>query len=107
MIARPELKFWHRLAAQLGITLDECKEKVSSQEFTSWLAYWELEPFGWETQMLATLCAVVANANGGKGGKKAFMPEDFLPVRPPRRIELQDPADTKANVRAALAGFGG
>ena len=106
MIARPELKFWHRLAAQLGTTLEECKERVSSREYSSWQAYWELEPFGWETQMLAMLCAVVANAHGGRQGKKPFMPEDFLPVKPPKHLELQDSSETKANLRAALAGFG-
>jgi hypothetical protein len=47
---------------------------------SEWLAYFQLEPFGTEVDMLghAITSATIANANRQKG-KKAYKPKDFMP----------------------------
>lgn len=49
-------------------------------ELTEWMAYYQLEPFGTDVDMLghAITAATVANVNRPKG-KKAFKPDDFMP----------------------------
>lgn len=55
---------------------------MSSRLFAEWAAYAELEPFGeslqdWRAGMIA---ATVANVNIDPK-RKAFQPQDFMPVR--------------------------
>lgn len=61
-------------------------------ELTEWMAYYQVEPFGQDTQYLghAITSSVIANANRGKSSK-AFKPEDFMPKfdRPPQGIGEQ------------------
>ena len=54
--------------------------QMSSNEFTEWLAYYRLEPFGEERADLrmAILAALIANVNSD--GKKKYSPEEFMPV---------------------------
>ena len=104
-MARPTHEFWYRLAALMHTSVRECQERVDSREFSGWQAYWELNPFGTEIQMLAKLCMLIYNANIGPK-QKPLSAEDMLPVKPPERPRLlQESSDTKANLRAALAGL--
>lgn len=57
---------------------------MSSQEFTEWVAYYELNPFGpYRGDIHAGIVAsTIANANAPKG--KRFQVKDFLPEFQPR-----------------------
>lgn len=68
---------WHRLALALGCTVDEAQERLTWREFRDWCAFYAVDPWGPERNDLAIaqLCALVANAVGGKRFKTA----DFVP----------------------------
>lgn len=53
---------------------------MSSRQLSEWVAYNQLEPFGEERDDLraAIIASVIANALGGRKGKK-FKPKDFMP----------------------------
>jgi hypothetical protein len=77
-------------------------------EFTEWLAYSRLEPFGPEADdaRMAQLMALIANVNRDpKRRKTAWTANDFLPQRGPRpaaQVETLRP-----RIDAAMAAFGG
>lgn len=52
---------------------------MSSDEFTDWMLYYQLNPFGpWRGDIQAALVAsTIANANAAKG--KKFHIKDFMP----------------------------
>lgn len=52
---------------------------MSSREFSEWMAFFGLEPFGFEAEFLghAQTAATIANVNRGKG--KAMKVQDFMP----------------------------
>ena len=74
---------WFRLAAQFGIPVGELQERMSSQEFTYWVAFYGMEPFGYDVDMwrMGMLSATTANAAGPKKGGKPWRPEDFIPKK--------------------------
>jgi hypothetical protein len=81
---------------------------VSSREFTEWLAYARLEPFGSvaDDQRMAQLLALIANVNRDpQRRRRPWSPEDFLPQRGPRREPDQD--GLRVGIDAAMAAFGG
>ena len=81
---------------------------MSSKEFTEWLAYYRLEPFGAEADdhRMAHLMALIANVNRDpKRRKTPWTPEDFLPDRVPRRSGEAD--DLRPRIDAAMTAFGG
>lgn len=61
------------------MTVAECQDRVSSDEFVHWVAHAQREPFGIDWWQLSTLLAMFYNANRKKSSKKAKQ-EDFLPV---------------------------
>lgn len=80
---------------------------MSSAEFTEWLAYSTLEPFGEERADLraATICAVTANQNRDrKRHPKPFTAADFMPKFGPRQKQSPDMLLAKARMAAALTG---
>jgi len=81
---------------------------VSSQEFTEWLAYARLEPFGAEADdaRMAQLLALIANVNRDpKQRRTPWTPDDFLPQWGPRPEPGRD--DPRPRIDAAMAAFGG
>ena len=59
------------------MTVDELGHRMSSAEFTEWLAYYSVSPFGDERADLrmAILADTMARVNGAKGTSvKQFMP---------------------------------
>ena len=54
---------------------------MSSDEFSEWMAYYSVEPFGREPDDLSVgiISATIANAHKGKS-KKSFKPKDFIPT---------------------------
>ena len=59
------------------MSVDEAQQRISSREFSEWIAYSQLEPFTDQRLelMIAQLTAIVANI-ASKG--KAYKIEDFL-----------------------------
>ena len=90
---------WFRLAAQLGATVGELQERMSSAEFTYWIAFYGLEPFGGEVEMwrMGMLASTTANAAGPKRGGKPWNPDDFIPKR-----EITPTSQSSAEQRAIL-----
>lgn len=72
---------WFRLALQLGVPVGELQERMSSAEFTAWLAFYELEPWGYDMDnwRAGMICASTANTAGPKKGGKAWSVADFVP----------------------------
>lgn len=57
----------------------QCQKEISSYEYTEWLAYYQIEPFGEERADLrsAILCTLVASVFASKGYKPKV--SDFMP----------------------------
>lgn len=55
---------------------------MSSQEFSEWMAYYRLEPWGPERADLnmGVLASLYANVKRDPKRSKAFQPQDFMPV---------------------------
>jgi hypothetical protein len=78
--------------------------EISSAQYSEWMAFYRLEPYGEERADLRAgiIASTIANANRGKN-QKVFKPSDF--------IARFDPPDEEAEaalmiekVRAALGG---
>lgn len=75
---------WFRLALRFGVPVGELQERISSAEFTAWLAFFELEPWGYEIDnwRAGMICASTANTAGPKPGtRKPWTAADFMPRR--------------------------
>lgn len=62
------------------MTAGELLVRMSSRELSEWMAFYELEPFGYERQEVVTaqLTAVVANMMRGSG-RPPYKTKDFMP----------------------------
>lgn len=66
------------------MTVGELLQRMTSREFSEWMAFYRLEPWGtaiddWRFGMLA---AMIANTNRDpKKQRKPFEAQDFMPVR--------------------------
>lgn len=77
-MSRPEEQFIFRLALLLGKTCGEIRHTMSCEEFFGWMVYFnEIEIMPDPTRSAAQICAVIANANRGKG--RAYRAQDFMP----------------------------
>jgi hypothetical protein len=87
------------------MSVADCQERISSAEYTDWVAYYNIEPFGPKRDDLrgAQICAVLANINKGRRSKK-YKTTDFLfNFKPPEKTidEMKQIIDGAAN----RAGF--
>lgn len=98
---------WFRLASQLGATVGELQERMSSEEFTHWIAYFGMEPWGYdiETWRMGMLCSTSANTAGPKKGGKPWRPQDFIPKKQdaPRGQSI---AEQRAILQSMVNGHG-
>ena len=88
----------------MGRTVYELQSQMSSLEFSEWLAFYEIEPFGWEAYFVghAQTAAVIYNVNRGKDGKP-LETKDFMPREP--EIQTADQMlQFAAMMTAALGG---
>ena len=62
------------------MTVAELLNRISNRELVEWMAFEQLEPFGYEQEMLghAITAATIANVNRGKD-QKPYKVEDFMP----------------------------
>lgn len=73
--------------------------EMDSCEFVEWMAFFSLEPWGYDASNWRSgiVSATIANVNRAKG-KKAFQAADFMPVRKKEQ--------TVAEMIAALKSYG-
>lgn len=71
-----------RLALSLGCTIRELEARMDSREFSEWMAYYSIEPWGEDRADLRTgiLASLTANINRKKNAKP-YSPVDFMPYR--------------------------
>lgn len=82
------------------MSVGQAQARIGSAEFTDWLAYYQLEPFGEERADLrhAVLCALVANIFRGKGRRAKLT--DFMP-----RFDEEPRPQSLADMRAVMERF--
>jgi len=70
------------------MSVAEAQSKISAREFSEWLVYAQIEPFGYERMEIALAIAAsgLANCWGAKTKPKDFMP-DYQPKQ--RKTEEQ------------------
>lgn len=63
------------------MTVGELSQKMTSDELTEWMAFFQLEPWGTEVEDIrsAIIATVIANANRDPKKQRAFKIEDFMP----------------------------
>lgn len=71
---------WFRLALALGMSVARAQEEIDSREFSEWLAFGRIEPFGeWrQDQRAGKICAALTNPWLKKGDRERG-PVDFFP----------------------------
>jgi hypothetical protein len=75
----------------LGRSVRECQDTIDSREFSEWMAFYQLEPFGPERLDVgsAIVAATIANVHRGRAAR-AFKPGDFLPEFGPPKRQTQE-----------------
>lgn len=96
------------------MSVQQAQLQISSAEFTEWMAFYELEPFGDLVADLrhGTATSLLANINrDSKARPDPYTAEDFIPWRagtPAKEAEptlLDDPVAQSNLLRAALFGL--
>ena len=90
--------------------MEECQRWVSSREFSEWMVYYELDPFGEERGDLRAgiVASTIANANRDpKKRRKAFTPADFMPKFEEKSKPGKDWKGQLSLVEMLNAAFGG
>jgi hypothetical protein len=77
----------------------ELQQRMSSEEFSEWIAFATIEPFGFEADFLghAQTAAVIANVNRGEKGQVREV-RDFMP-----RLSTPEPQSAEAMKATAAA----
>jgi len=92
------------------MTVEEMDERMSSAEFTRWIAYSNIEPFGYpmDNFRMGVPTSSIVNAirstipmEKGKSRPKPMKPSDFYPQSKAREPELT--AEQKAHIRKKQA----
>lgn len=97
------------------MSVREAQLKISSAEFTEWMAYYQLEPFGdlIADQRHGTATALLANVNrNAETRPEPYRASDFIPWRAeestPEDLEpapIDDPVAHSDLIRAAIFGI--
>jgi uncharacterized protein DUF4035 len=63
------------------MSVKRCQQEIDSREFSAWLAYWQLEPWGEGRADLRAgiITSTMANIHRGRD-TEAFTPRDFMPT---------------------------
>jgi hypothetical protein len=73
-MARPERRFYFRLALAWGCSVSELLSRTSSAELTEWMAYYRIEPWGTEADDIRTGIIASTEANGNRDPKRQRRP---------------------------------
>lgn len=76
---------------------------MSAAEFVRWMAFYKIDPWDEERAdfRAATIAAIIANVNRGKGAKP-FTEYDFMPHVPKEVKETIDSQRLSADIKKAL-----
>jgi Protein of unknown function (DUF4035) len=90
------------------MTVAEAQGRISSREFTEWMAYYTLEPFGEARADLRAgeVAATIANVHRDPAKSRPFTAPDFMPYLSER--DGEDAAAASAvddKIRAFFAGL--
>lgn len=92
--------FAFRLALGVGrVDVDQMLDEISSSLFTEWMAFYNLEPWGYDAanwragMQAATMCNINRKKN-----TPAYQPVDFMPVKKTQQ--------TTAEMMSALKSYG-
>ena len=94
------------------MTVAELLNRISCKELMEWMAFYQLEPFGYEQEMLghAITATTIANVNRGKD-QKAYKIEDFMPKlkydSDPLEMQEKTVEDSVLAVKLLNVTFGG
>lgn len=90
-----------RLALRLGKTVQQLVSELSVDEFMEWIAFYRLEPWGFDIDnwRSANVASTVANANRPPR-QPAYKLEQFLP----QREKPQTAQDMLAKLKATWSG---
>lgn len=93
--------FWFRLALALGMSVAECQERVSPEEFWEWIAFYRYNPWGEERADLRSgnIAALMANIHR-RPGSRAFRASDFIFFGHGKSERQQSAKDMKATFAA-------
>ncbi len=85
------------------MSVAHAQAEIDSVEFSEWLAYSQVDPFGEERADLraAIIASTVANSVRGKG-QRSFTPEDFMPKWGNEQHIGQSVEEMKSKMRAAF-----
>ncbi len=88
------------------MTVAELLARISSKELTEWMVFYNMEPFGGDTQYLghAITASTIANVNRKKG-QKAYDAEDFIPKFKKEKKQSMDEMVGLAQMMA-MSGIG-
>jgi hypothetical protein len=85
----------------------ELLASCDSQELTEWQAFDLIEPYALRAdKRIAMLCALAANAAGGKKDGGSFREDDFVPDLDAPEAETLEPSDLQAKARAMFEQAG-
>lgn len=85
------------------MTVSQIENSMSSREFSEWMIYYSIEPFGEQRSDFRSsmLAAVIANVNGNK-----TKPTDFIkPFTPPRKKVQVAPGEFSPQQKAQIEIF--
>lgn len=87
----------------MGCSVREAQSRIDSREFTEWMLYEQIEPFGERADWIrhGHLMSAICNALRRKGARAA-KPEDFMP-RPDRGTRRQTAQEIETALRAVTA----
>jgi hypothetical protein len=84
--------FWFRLAKELGMSVRRAQEEIASDEFTEWIAYYELEPFGELRADVrqAHTSAILASVHRRKGSRQPRIADFIFEGKPAAKQSIDD-----------------
>lgn len=94
------------------MSVRQAQKEITGNEFSEWIAYMELEPFGEERGDLRSAIVAMTMANAWrKKGARLFKPEDFMPDfdgsrRKAKRLTDSNWRSQRAGMKAMLMGMG-
>lgn len=90
------------------MTVGELGQRMSSHEFTEWMAYYEIEPFGEQRADLRqalTTAAVHNTIQAQRKNPKWTKPQDFMPFEEKAEPEVEPAAPDE--LKGKLLAFAG
>jgi hypothetical protein len=98
-------RFWMLLARTLGMTVAEAMERIDSAEFTSWMAEYEISPWGEmrsDIQSANIARFAVMAQSGREVSQWAFMPQLAFPTD----TQEQSPDEMRSTMAMMAHGEG-